>query len=32
VPESNDIWASRLDPRKAAVGTIEQAPIPASSH
>ena len=24
VPESNDIWASRLDPRKASVGAIEQ--------
>lgn len=28
VPESNDIWASRLDPRKAAVGAIEQQELP----
>ena len=27
VPESNDIWASKLDPRKAAVGAIEQLPL-----
>ncbi len=32
VPESNDIWASRLDPRKASVGAIEQVPLTASSH
>ena len=32
VPESNDIWASRLDPRKASVGAIEQAPLTSSSH
>ena len=27
VPESNDIWASKLDPRKASVGAIEQVPL-----
>ena len=32
VPESNDIWASKLDPRKAAVGEIEQTSIQATSH
>jgi len=31
VPESNDIWASRLDPRKASVGAIEQAPLTSTS-
>jgi 2,3-dihydroxy-p-cumate/2,3-dihydroxybenzoate 3,4-dioxygenase len=31
VPESNDIWASRLDPRKASVGAIEQVPLSTSS-
>lgn len=31
VPESNDIWASRLDPRKATVGDIEQSSITTSS-
>lgn len=27
VPESNDIWESKLDPRKASVGEIEQRPL-----
>ena len=31
VPESNDIWASRLDPRKASVGAIEQLPLSSTS-
>jgi hypothetical protein len=28
VPESNDMWASKLDPRKASIGEIERQHLP----